>query len=181
VTKTFRYTEPFHNHYKYRHAVDDHNNHRHSDISIEETWVTHCWENRVFAFLLAITEINLFYLYRYFIWEPEERIPLLRFRRRLAKALIYNEDLDSDSPRRGKRKRDSNNEHELLTAPPHAQNFSSGKWTCRAKDKYQRYICKGNGCDRRVRTYCKCSQGHWMCVSCFGNHLLLMSDNDFSD
>jgi hypothetical protein len=35
VTKIFRYTEPFHNHYKYRHAVDDQKNHRHLDISIE--------------------------------------------------------------------------------------------------------------------------------------------------
>lgn len=36
-TKNFLYTEPFHNHYSYRHAVDDHNNNRHSDISLEET------------------------------------------------------------------------------------------------------------------------------------------------
>jgi hypothetical protein len=40
--KTFQYTEPFHNHYKYKHAVDDHNNNnRHSDLSMEETWVRH--------------------------------------------------------------------------------------------------------------------------------------------
>ncbi|KAG7359040.1 transposase IS4 [Nitzschia inconspicua] len=54
--KTFKYTETFENHYRYRHAVDDHNNLRHSDISLEETWVTHRWENRAFAFILAITE-----------------------------------------------------------------------------------------------------------------------------
>jgi Transposase IS4 len=39
--QSFKYMEPFENHYLYRHAVDDHNNLRHSDISIEETWVTH--------------------------------------------------------------------------------------------------------------------------------------------
>jgi Transposase IS4 len=47
---SFKYMEPFENHYLYRHAVDDHNNNRHSDISLEETWVTHRWENRVFRF-----------------------------------------------------------------------------------------------------------------------------------
>jgi Transposase IS4 len=178
---TFRYTEPFHNHYTFRHAVDDHNNHRHSDISLEETWVTHTWENRVFAFLLAITEINLFYIYRYFIWQPEDAVPLLRFRRRLAKALIYNEYLESESPRKGKRKRDSNIAHELQAAPHHAQRFLAGKWICRAKDKYQKYICRGVGCKRRVRTCCKCSQGHWMCQGCFGNHILSLSQHEDSE
>ena len=60
---TFKYTEPFNNHYLYRHAVDDHNNLRHAGISIEETWLTHRWENRVFAFILLITEVNIFLAY----------------------------------------------------------------------------------------------------------------------
>ncbi|KAG7350891.1 transposase IS4 [Nitzschia inconspicua] len=66
--KTFKYTETFENHYRYRHAVDDHNNLRHSDISLEETWVTHRWENRAFAFILAITEVNAYLAMRYFVW-----------------------------------------------------------------------------------------------------------------
>jgi hypothetical protein len=41
ATKEFKYTECFDNHFLYRHAVDDHNNLRHSDISLEETWSTH--------------------------------------------------------------------------------------------------------------------------------------------
>ena len=44
----------------FQHAVDDHNNLRHSGVSFEETWATKRWENRVFAFLLAITEVNMF-------------------------------------------------------------------------------------------------------------------------
>jgi hypothetical protein len=35
--------EPFENHYLHRHASDDHNNLHHSDISIEEIWVTYRW------------------------------------------------------------------------------------------------------------------------------------------
>jgi hypothetical protein len=41
ATKEFKYTECFYNHFLYRHAVNDHNNLRHSDISLEETWSTH--------------------------------------------------------------------------------------------------------------------------------------------
>jgi hypothetical protein len=34
---SFNYTEPFYNHFKYRHQVDNHNNRRHSPISLEES------------------------------------------------------------------------------------------------------------------------------------------------
>jgi hypothetical protein len=110
-TKIFYYTEPFHNHYKFSHAVDDHNNNRHSYISIEETWVTHTWENRVFAFLLAITEINS---------------PLLHL-------VIFHYFRSAVGL-----KRDSNTDHELQTAPPHAHSFVAGKWICKAKDAYKK-------------------------------------------
>ena len=39
-TKEFAYTLPFDHHFHYRHAVDDHNNLRHSLPSWEDTWVT---------------------------------------------------------------------------------------------------------------------------------------------
>jgi hypothetical protein len=42
---TFQYTEVFHNHYQYRHVVDDNNNNRMQPISIEETWKTSYWPN----------------------------------------------------------------------------------------------------------------------------------------
>jgi hypothetical protein len=41
VLHTFKYTVPFENHFLYRYCVDDRNNLRHSDVSLEETWVTH--------------------------------------------------------------------------------------------------------------------------------------------
>ena len=34
----FCYTEPFANHFDYRHYIDDHNNLRHATPSLEETW-----------------------------------------------------------------------------------------------------------------------------------------------
>ena len=56
--KSVRYPEVIHNHFKYRHAVDDHNAKRHSPISLEVFWGTKRWPNRVFACLLEITEVN---------------------------------------------------------------------------------------------------------------------------
>ena len=38
--QSFKYTEPFHNHFKFRHQVDGHNNSRHSSLSLEESWAT---------------------------------------------------------------------------------------------------------------------------------------------
>ena len=60
VTKTtkFKYPEVVHNHYKYWHMVDDHNVRRQSPISIEESWATCRWPNRVFAFILGVSEAN---------------------------------------------------------------------------------------------------------------------------
>jgi hypothetical protein len=49
-TVSFKYTELYYNHFTYRNAVDAHNQLRHQPISLETTWQTHRWANRVFAF-----------------------------------------------------------------------------------------------------------------------------------
>lgn len=176
--KVFKYMEPFDNHYRYRHAVDDHNNLRHSDISLEETWVTHRWENRVFAFLLAVTEVNAYVAFRYFNWRrPAGDVPmtLLQFRRKLAKALIHNEhiqDIDEDtSPRKSKRAKHWIG-HEKRSARQHGKSFSARKWILTAKDRYQKYTCRGADCTKRIRTYCSCDIGHWLCDSCWTKHIV---------
>ena len=38
--RLFNYFEIFHNHFKFCHKVDDHNNSRHSPLSLEESWAT---------------------------------------------------------------------------------------------------------------------------------------------
>jgi hypothetical protein len=55
---SFVYTEPFFNHFKFRHQVDDHNNARHSPISLEKSVNTKDWKIRVFTFFLAVVEVN---------------------------------------------------------------------------------------------------------------------------
>ena len=56
---SFRYPEVVHNHYQYRDVIDNHNSQHMHPISMEETWMTTHWPNRMFCFLLAITMVNV--------------------------------------------------------------------------------------------------------------------------
>ena len=178
TNKFFKYTEPFANHYLYRHAVDDHNHLRHAIPSIEATWVTHRWANRVFSFLLAISEVNAYKAFLYFKSKHNPDLTdmtLNQFRRKLAMALIHNEYLitseDTRTPKRRKRGR-SEILHVITSAPPHARKFERGKWDLTSAAKYQQYVCRHPGCSIKTRHYCRCSPGQWMCKSCFPLHIM---------
>ena len=92
--KRFVYKFPFDWHFRFRHAVDDHNNLCHALPLIEDTWLTQRWEVRVFVFtfILAVSEVNLFLVVRWFVYgNSKEATPkLLTFRRQLAWQLINN-------------------------------------------------------------------------------------------
>ena len=174
VTVFFKYKEPFSNHFNYRHAVDDHNNLRHLTPSLEETWVTHQWPIRVFSFLLAVTEVNIYKAFSYFAWSKEQAPDsILAFRKLLALSLINNDFLRLEEARnlrsRGKKKK---MDHSIETAPPHASAYVNGRWRKNAKAKYQQFVCKTRGCKKQVRTYCCCGVGHWMCKDCHYTHLV---------
>ena len=65
----FQYPEVINNHYRFRHQIDDHNARCHSPIGFEETWSTKWCPNRVMAFLLSVTEVNVKLSHDYFISE----------------------------------------------------------------------------------------------------------------
>ena len=169
-SRTFQYACPFDWHSRYRHAVDDHNNLRHALPSIEDSWVTQRWETRVFSFIVAICEVNAFLCLRYFTFGKGAIAgcpTLLKFRRRLAWEMIQNSWIATESEREQEAAADS--VHQLLTAPPHAKLWKNRRWDTSASFKYQQYVCK-NRCGKRIRTYCACSPGHWLCYNCFGDH-----------
>lgn len=177
ILRFFRYKEPFANHYKYRHCVDDHNNLRHSIPSIEGSIKTHRWELRVFCFILAISEVNTFLALKNFVWCNDKFMTLHQFRRKLAMALINNEHIRKDVHgnmvrSRRKRRNIGDTEHVLCSAPPHAKKFFTRKWDLSCKAKYQQYQCRVKGCTQKTRTYCKCSPGEWMCKSCHPEHIV---------
>ena len=167
---TFRYKKPFDWHFRYRHAVDDHNNLRHALPSLEDTWVTQRWEVRVFAFFLAITEVNTYLACKYFVWPGVlERIPtLVEFRRKFSWALIDNQWISSSETVDEDDMDMVGEVHGLVTAPPHARIYRNRKWVCDANSRYQQYICRAEKCKKQVRTCCRCTMGHWLC----NEHLL---------
>ena len=89
----FAYTLPFDWHFRYRHEVDDHNNLRHAVPSLEETWLTLRWVIRVFTFILAVTEVNVYLVLKFFVFVGDKAGDLekyLEFRRLLAWMFIDN-------------------------------------------------------------------------------------------
>jgi hypothetical protein len=92
--------------------------------SIEETWKTHRWVLRVLAFFLAVSEVNAFLCFRYFVWNKLERMYFHAFRRALSLEMMQNtfdeddgvvEDINQE-PRQSPRQTTANN-HELTSAP----------------------------------------------------------------
>ena len=71
MTSVFHYTTVPANHYLYRGTVDVHNRWRHNGgaiqgLSIEKTWSTKRWGNLVFAFIVAVVEVNTFLAMKFF-------------------------------------------------------------------------------------------------------------------
>jgi Transposase IS4 len=82
-TANYLFPEVLANHKTYKAMVDCHNARRHSPLSFEERWATKVWPNRVFAFLLAITEVNVMLAEKYFIRMPSIRRVCMSFVRHL--------------------------------------------------------------------------------------------------
>jgi hypothetical protein len=83
VSRTFQFPLPYDWHYKYRHAVDNHNNLHHSLPLVEGTIMTTRWELHVFSFFLAVSEVNVFLTYHFFC-KPDIIPTLQEFRHKLA-------------------------------------------------------------------------------------------------
>ncbi len=85
---SFKYPQVVYNHYKYWHNVDKNNSKRQSSISVETMWATKRWECCVFAFLLAVTEVNIMLACSFFNKEP--KVSMLTFRKELAREFLHN-------------------------------------------------------------------------------------------
>ena len=91
--KMFKYPEVVYNHYKYRDCIDNHNSQRMHPLSMEETWMTMHWPNRVFCFLVAVTIVNVQNAANYFV--KTSKLDSLSARHLIAKQLINNKHLCS--------------------------------------------------------------------------------------
>ena len=164
---TFKYPEVIHNHFMFRHAVDDHNGKRHSPISLEVVWATKRWANRVFAFLLSITEVNCFLAESHFM--DRKSGSMLEFRKQLAYKLIESDYLEKEEAamcRRSIRIQEGIG-HGLLSLPPFKKFVGTKVVT--SMSKYPQKKC--NYCKREVRTYCRCTPGVHLCSHCLAEHI----------
>ena len=164
---TFKYPEVIHNHFMFRHAVDDHNGKRHSPISLEVVWATKRWANRVFAFLLSITEVNCFLAQSHFT--DRESGSMLEFRKQLAYELIENDYLEKEEAalhRRSTRTQERIG-HGLLSLP----TFKKICWDKSCHFYVQIPPKKCNYCKREVCTYCRCTPGVHLCSHCLAEHI----------
>ena len=118
--KSFNYTEPFQNHFKLCHQVDDHNNSRHSPFSLDESWVTKDWKHQMFSIIISFVEVNARLSDGYF--NDELPLPQVLFWKQLARELIEYSEKVVGTVRR--RKQDVQEVEEVLcyeeTAPQHA-------------------------------------------------------------
>ena len=85
---SFVYPEVAHNHYAYRDMIDNHNSKQMHPISIEKTWMTTHWPNRIFCFFLAVTVANAQNAGVYFCGLP--KIDMLKACKLIAQLLIEN-------------------------------------------------------------------------------------------
>lgn len=175
-TVEFQYYEPFHYYYQCRGVVDCHNAKRHKPISLEETWKTQKWIHRVFAFIIAVCEINT-YIVAVKKFKCAEDVNVLDLRKQLAEALIMN-TYDGSAPARVSRKQDADDAcHGIRTAPNFSTQFCNGCWIQNSKLKYPQCICKHPGCHRKIRTYCLCAPGHFLCAEHVGYHIHSLDNN----
>ena len=165
---TFQYPEVVHNHYAYRDAVDNHNGRRMFPIAIEEQLKTHRWPNRVFQFLLAVTEVNANYGMHYFYGsELEEQVD---FRFTLAQEMKFNPYLTAEAGSRSCHQRVCTvvDTHDHLSIPRFKTFRGTQLVPCRTQYIQRNCICgKPNMCH-----YCSCSPGTIRCKDCFKKHIL---------
>ena len=167
MSKRLKYPEVVHNHFQYCHAVDDHNAKWHSLISIEVVWATKQWPNRVFSFLLLITEVNCFLAESYFTGRKSDS--MLDFRKRLSFKLIenaYMKEEDRVEHHRSARIRERIG-HGLVSLP--AWKKFSGGHLITSVSKYPQKKC--SRCCCKVQTYCVCSPGVPLCSHCLASHI----------
>ena len=116
----------------------------------------------------TIPEVNIFPILRYFCCPLDGLSTILAFWRQLAWLLINNqlEIRLADVVVR------LNVEHTALRALSHVSEYRNRKWVCTTKKRYQQYTCSVHGCQTKVRTYCSCTPGRWLCTHYHVQHVL---------
>ena len=170
----FRYPEPFELHYKFRQLIDDHNNKRHAVPLIEGSLKTKHWAIRCFQYLLATSETNLYLAMKHFVWGGADELTILQFRCKLAWELINNTLLTEQRPHLIATRCHTNPlvVHNVAKCLPFTLRWNGRMFEMTSQFRYYQFTCKSRGCKKRVRTYCVCTPGEWLCSLHWRAHLL---------
>ncbi len=165
--KKIVYPECVSNHYTYRDSVDANNRDRMYPIALEEVWKTTRWSCRVFQFLLAVMEVNCCRAWHRILFKDD--MPHQDFRKKLAQELINNPYFTvAEMPDVERRSQRVGSLHELVSIPP-GKNFNKSSQLHDCKMAYIQKHCIL--CSKQTRTYCRCTPGRMLCMSCFTIHL----------
>ena len=159
VVKKFKYPEVVYNHYQFRDVINNNNSMRMSPISMEETWMTSQWANRVFCFLLAVMVVNIQNAGCYFL--NLMKVDALKARKLIAEQLIHNKYLRKPDKKCMSQRKNTNADCHLIALPPH-KKFKQSKEVF-DNTKYNHWKCTCG--DARVRTYCQCTPITFYCVN----------------
>jgi hypothetical protein len=169
---TFYRNEPLSDYYRGRHAVDDHNHYRQGQrISLEKAWGSKFWPNRQLAFILSSNMVNAMLAYNHVrrAGDADQQLSFEDFTFLVAREFIRNwEERELAENMAAKRRRRAPMVDHRLVKLPVFEGATPGK---RTSQPYQQVKCKGNGCQKMVRTYCSCDRLLALCLDCFSVHV----------
>ena len=160
----FKYPEVVYNHYQYWDVIDNSKSMRMSPISMEETWMTSRWSNRVFCFLVTVTVVNIQNAGCYFL--NLSKIDALLARKLIAEQLIHNKYLQKPPDCRKISRKVKVGDCRLVALPPHKKFRNRNEVHDNTKYNHWKCWC-GN---THVRTYCQCTPGQFYCPECYASH-----------
>ena len=137
---------------------------RMSPISMEETWMTSQWSNRVFCFLVAITVVNIQNAGCYFL--NLSKIDALFARKLIAEQLIHNKYLQKPPDHRRSARKVKVGDCRLVALPPHKKFKNRNE--VHDDTTYNCWKCQCG--DALVRTCCQCTPGQFYFPECYASH-----------
>lgn len=186
MTSCFFRPDLYNIYYKGRHAVDDSNNLRMGDRSIESSWQTKKWINRIFAFILGTVEANAYnaYKFNYHSLHPSQSKNILthiQFRRIICMELFkYCTRMEHEAEVAHQNSVDTTNEvvaHKIKkfdTGTPRQRGSNKNSTRRSIQPQFVCARCPGIKGRKKPRTcfYCICDITIPLCKRCQEIHLL---------
>lgn len=177
---TYKRNEAIGDYYRARQAVGNHIRcHQGQRVSLATSCDGEYRANGHLGFLVNVALVNAVMAYNHFVASSSsgpKRQSFDDFKARVAVELVeaWEGRARDTAEALGKRPKRADDdaapvvEHGLEKIPPF-EGAVPGK---RTATKYQQVHCKGGGCSKKVRTYCRCDRSVVLCQSCFAAHLI---------